>query len=159
MLPPAQNALLKILEEPPPSAVFILTATNRFALLETMRSRVRVISLEDQAVPENPEHCECALEIIERLSLGEEAGVLALLAKYEKDKQGFTQLLTVLRGCLTRFMVTGGYKGRGAPLSPRRLWGVAEAAENVLAANESNVGGLLLGCSLCARMFEVGEMP
>ena len=42
----AQNALLKILEEPPGYAVFILTAENRSALLETVLSRAVVISVE-----------------------------------------------------------------------------------------------------------------
>nr|WP_242987406.1 DNA polymerase III subunit delta' [Anaerobacterium chartisolvens] len=35
----AQNCLLKILEEPPPYAVIILTASNYKALMETIRSR------------------------------------------------------------------------------------------------------------------------
>ncbi|MCL2857818.1 MAG: hypothetical protein FWE19_08935 [Oscillospiraceae bacterium] len=159
MLAPAQNALLKILEEPPASAVFILTTTNRFSLLETVRSRVRVISLESEDAHEAPEHIECAQEIIELLSRGEEARVLACFAKYEKDKLGVIQMLTALRGCLTRYMIAGGYKGGGAPLSPHRLWDFAAVTEDALADAESNVGGLLLGCSICARMFEASEMP
>ena len=39
MTPQAQNCLLKILEEPPRHAVFILTTANSNALLETVRSR------------------------------------------------------------------------------------------------------------------------
>ncbi|MDR2909671.1 MAG: AAA family ATPase [Oscillospiraceae bacterium] len=42
----AQNALLKILEEPPGAAVFLLTCKNRSMLLETVRSRVASLSLE-----------------------------------------------------------------------------------------------------------------
>ncbi|MBR3148635.1 MAG: hypothetical protein IKF64_00550 [Eubacterium sp.] len=42
----AQNAILKILEEPPSYAVFILTVDNKSALLETVLSRSVVISLE-----------------------------------------------------------------------------------------------------------------
>ena len=41
----AQNALLKILEEPPSYAVFILTAENRSAMLETILSRVMTVSV------------------------------------------------------------------------------------------------------------------
>ena len=36
----AQNALLKLLEEPPAGVLFVLTCDNRFKLLETVRSRV-----------------------------------------------------------------------------------------------------------------------
>lgn len=42
----AQNAILKILEEPPSYAVFILTVNTKSALLETVLSRSVVISLE-----------------------------------------------------------------------------------------------------------------
>jgi len=42
----AQNALLKIIEEPPPHAVFILTCDNKAKLLETVVSRVISITLE-----------------------------------------------------------------------------------------------------------------
>lgn len=41
----AQNALLKILEEPPDTAVFILTTQNREKLLQTVLSRVVTIPL------------------------------------------------------------------------------------------------------------------
>lgn len=42
----AQNALLKILEEPPSYAVFILTAENRTMLLPTVLSRVVTVSVD-----------------------------------------------------------------------------------------------------------------
>lgn len=41
----AQNAFLKILEEPPNNVVFILTTSNRMGLLETVLSRVAILSL------------------------------------------------------------------------------------------------------------------
>ena len=41
----SQNALLKILEEPPAYAIFILTVTNKSAMLPTVLSRSMVISL------------------------------------------------------------------------------------------------------------------
>lgn len=42
----AQNALLKVLEEPPKYALFILTTTTKSAMLETVLSRSVVITLE-----------------------------------------------------------------------------------------------------------------
>lgn len=50
MLPPAQNALLKILEEPPAYGVFILLTDNGEKLLPTVRSRCTELSLT--ALPE-----------------------------------------------------------------------------------------------------------
>lgn len=51
MLPPAQNALLKILEEPPAYGVFILLTDNAEKLLPTVRSRCTELSLT--TLPEN----------------------------------------------------------------------------------------------------------
>ncbi len=50
MLPPAQNALLKILEEPPKYGVFLLLTDNPEKLLPTIRSRCRELKLT--AIPE-----------------------------------------------------------------------------------------------------------
>ena len=59
MLPQAQNALLKILEEPPSHVIFILTCDNRSSLLETIRSRC--VSLNLTPVP-----WEQAAEVLRR---------------------------------------------------------------------------------------------
>ena len=45
----AQNALLKLLEEPPVGTVLMLTATSGQALLPTIRSRAQAISLQPPA--------------------------------------------------------------------------------------------------------------
>ena len=50
MLPPAQNALLKVLEEPPAYGVFFLLTDNPEKLLPTVRSRCVELSLT--ALPE-----------------------------------------------------------------------------------------------------------
>lgn len=51
----AQNALLKILEEPPAHVVFVLTCLNRSALLPTVLSRTLCVTLgpvgEEEALP------------------------------------------------------------------------------------------------------------
>jgi len=46
MNPSAQNAILKILEEPPPQALIILTAEQPGRLLPTLRSRVHKLALQ-----------------------------------------------------------------------------------------------------------------
>jgi DNA polymerase III subunit delta' len=48
----AANALLKTLEEPPPTSRLILTTTNPTALLPTIRSRCQVIRFAPIAAPE-----------------------------------------------------------------------------------------------------------
>ena len=51
MLPPAQNALLKVLEEPPKYGVFVLLTDNPEKLLPTIRSRC--VELKLTALPES----------------------------------------------------------------------------------------------------------
>lgn len=45
MLPPAQNKLLKILEEPPANVYFLLGATSEFSVLSTIKSRAKRLEL------------------------------------------------------------------------------------------------------------------
>lgn len=52
MLQPAQNAFLKVLEEPPENVMFILTVTSANMLLETVRSRSRIYSLYPAEIDE-----------------------------------------------------------------------------------------------------------
>ena len=56
MNPSAQNALLKLIEEPPEYAVFLLLATNKTVFLETVLSRSVVISLEGVDYSEGAEY-------------------------------------------------------------------------------------------------------
>ncbi|MBQ8980161.1 MAG: hypothetical protein IJ077_00965 [Eubacterium sp.] len=51
----AQNAILKILEEPPSYAVLILTVNSKSALLETVLSRSVVLTLEGVDAPQGAE--------------------------------------------------------------------------------------------------------
>ncbi len=46
----SQNALLKILEEPPKNVYFILTASSKNALLPTVRSRVCILSGQEKSL-------------------------------------------------------------------------------------------------------------
>lgn len=48
----SQNALLKIIEEPPPYLTFMILVKNAAALLDTVRSRSIVLTLENYTIPE-----------------------------------------------------------------------------------------------------------
>ncbi len=49
---PAQNALLKTLEEPPGHAIILMVAQSERALLETVRSRLRLVRFAPLEVPD-----------------------------------------------------------------------------------------------------------
>ena len=55
----AQNAILKILEEPPAYVLFLLTVTNKSAMLETVLSRCVTVTLDGVPAPQGAEYlCE-----------------------------------------------------------------------------------------------------
>lgn len=54
MTVPSQNALLKMLEEPPANTTFYLTCQSQMTMLPTIRSRAKTISLENTQIKEDP---------------------------------------------------------------------------------------------------------
>ena len=74
MLAPAQNAFLKVLEEPPENVMFIMTVNSSAALLRTVRSRSRIISLY-------PPEANEAAEVLGRLFPDEDKNKLSEAAK------------------------------------------------------------------------------
>lgn len=58
MLESSRNALLKILEEPPEDAVFILTTSRRQAVMQTILSRVRTYSFAERTQKQQNEVIE-----------------------------------------------------------------------------------------------------
>lgn len=76
---PAASALLKILEEPPPSAMFILATTDPHKIIETILSRCQRINLNKIMIKDIVEH----LEMISKKEGVEKAdrAVMELIAK------------------------------------------------------------------------------
>ncbi len=108
----AQNALLKLLEEGPAYAAFLLMCDRSGALLETIRSRCALVRLEEGAPPEDPDAAAFA-----RLLGGKEGDELArcaFLARLElekPDRQRLEEFLTALAALLDD-AVLGGVTGQ-----------------------------------------------
>jgi DNA polymerase-3 subunit delta' len=87
---PAQNALLKILEEPNPDTVFLLTATSAMNVLPTIASRTQKIELHAIGLKDSLNywkdsgHSQQAIESAWRLS-GGYAGLLNALLSEDKE--------------------------------------------------------------------------
>ena len=106
MLPPSQNALLKILEEPPAYGVFILLTDNAEKLLPTVRSRCTELSLT--ALPENvlrpalEKACPQATPQQITGAIGRSGGYLgqamALLEQSEESSESTLQFLKAYAG-------------------------------------------------------------
>ena len=85
MNPQAQNALLKVLEEPPKNVVFILLAPSKTMLLDTIISRCVLISLSESTLSDDT-FTKAADEFISLLISGSEYDMLKLLTPFEKSR-------------------------------------------------------------------------
>lgn len=85
----AQNALLKILEEPPAYATFILLCDTHSVLLGTILSRVAVFTLGEEVKNESDEtYVEClklAKDLAVKTAAKDQIGLLKVTASFDKD--------------------------------------------------------------------------
>lgn len=97
----AQNALLKILEEPPEHTLLILSTTTKETLLPTILSRCKIVQLEEEQTKlseKEQEGLQTFLEALPEMGIGERLKKAETLAK-DKDKaiEWITKLILVAR--------------------------------------------------------------
>lgn len=135
----AQNALLKILEEPPYFVSFILVADNAGSLLETVRSRC-VTHYHNGPEDEPPAEARARAE--EYLSFAAAGARISLLSfANENGDLSNGELLDLV--CAARLLLADMLCGRLSPMQMSRarllqLYGLMQTAERYLRAN---VGG------------------
>lgn len=96
MNPAAQNALLKVLEEGPAYAAFLLSATQPGRLLDTVRSRCELLCLPPEEDKPDPELERQAAALAELLLTGTELDTAQALVEVELDKPKPDQLSALL---------------------------------------------------------------
>ena len=157
----SQNALLKILEEPPENVIFILTAASAAVLLPTVRSRLQVFHVAGESLPADWSLAERLARSV--LSPGG-ADLLFGLAELVKDRGTFRgvlkQLLLLFRDALvqrsggkalisgreeTVNMLSGG-------LTRRSLMRMVEETETARNALVQNANTALLSAVYCAGL-------
>lgn len=84
---PAQNAMLKVLEEPPENTLIILTAERKELLLPTIQSRLSLVELETEAKPvgESNTHYHTALKQILSKGVGEKLKLAQDVSKSREE--------------------------------------------------------------------------
>lgn len=115
----AQNALLKILEEPPKGVVFILLCKSSSLLLQTVRSRCQIFSFESFEHKLYDKNIEsCVKNIIKGLFISTEWELLTATSKLIKDKILFRNVLDILTDILSGALrETFGLPGNIDPFS------------------------------------------
>lgn len=94
MFSQAQNAFLKLFEEPPDGVLFLMTCQTRMKLLETIRSRAFILHVEwseEQDSPQRQQQSELeafAEKFASSLAAPADTDCLILTGRYCPDKQG-----------------------------------------------------------------------
>lgn len=158
----SQNALLKILEEPPQNVFFILTAASATALLPTVRSRVQVFSAAGGG--DLPGDWETAERLARAVLAPAEAELVFAAAGFAGNRETFRgvlrQLSALFRDALAgRSGGTAMVSGReetaaflSGGLTRRSLMQMLEETETARAALEQNANTALLAADYCARL-------
>ena len=152
MNPSAQNAMLKLLEEGPPYAAFLLIAGNAGGLLQTVRSRCEELALTPAGEPVSGETDQERRALAGKLAAClEKAGepelleTAAAVLDVKRSREELAALLDELVDQLTARAARGGDR--------RRLLRAAELVKTLRGAAMLNVnGGQIVGW-LCAGMF------
>lgn len=128
-----QNALLKILEEPPETVVFILLCESRMNLLPTVISRCSLFILNENEEKEDA-FSSSAGEFISLLFDNREYEMLILVRKYEKDRTKAQKFLVALKEeCLKRIKNGDTSNYKCAVLS--KIFDTADSCIESVAAN------------------------
>lgn len=93
----AQNALLKVLEEGPSYAAFLLLAAEPGKLLSTIHSRCETLTLPPNEEKPDPQLLEKAEQLADLLLNGDELNVAEGLTALEQEKLKSAQLAELLK--------------------------------------------------------------
>lgn len=109
-----QNALLKLLEDGPHYAVFLLLAQNPKALLETVRSRCQTVSVSGEQAQVAQEHVLQAQELIRLLEAEQPLALLEKTITLEKCKR--EELIPLLEALMQQ-LAQGALAGKDKHLA------------------------------------------
>ena len=153
----SQNAFLKILEEPPQSTLFILTAESSKKMLSTILSRVQVFTLKNEkAVDEQVD--ALALDIIEGILSSSEQKLLLATAKLNNRvlfKDTINAVSEYLRQGLNHSvgntLQSDTAKAIAKKLTRQRIIGLIELSSKAIIRSDRNVNMALLTTWLCGE--------
>lgn len=125
----AQNAVLKVLEEPPSYVKFILVCNSKTNMLETILSRCVVFSLssDDEASVLSEKTEKAVKDMVSAITAPEEYSLIKEAGAFEKDKDLLREVISEL---INVFRDAAFIKGGGKP----SLSHVPDAAEKAAAS-------------------------
>lgn len=174
MLAPAQNAFLKLFEEPPVGVMFIMTCRSSQKLLETVRSRAYLLRVRGEKAAPNEADVEL-FAFAERfaVALASESDKEAMLltgrfcrapAKNPDTRKELARLFVMLERIFREALVIGAGAGGIIPesceaakalsrtLPPERVGAMLGTLPELAAANRSNAPISLMTSAICVRL-------
>lgn len=157
----SQNALLKVLEEPPANILFLLTAGSASALLPTIRSRVEIFSFAGRTAPEG---CGEASQIARAVLSKNGTDLLFAAAPLIQDRiklRGALEHLTLIfrdaavfrSGCSASLSgEEAAASALGGALTRERLLQLYQETQKTRRALEQNANAALLVTAYCASL-------
>lgn len=163
----SENALLKILEEPPAGVYFLLTCDSRAAMLPTILSRATVLSVAGDGLPFSEETLHTAAEIALAVGAPSEISLLEKTAVLEKNRE---EICNVLQ-CLAELFAAALRVKSGAPqqavdkasqalaaqFTKAKLYALWQATCSLCADAEYNANTNLLLTGICYQLRRAAE--
>ncbi len=135
---PAQNAALKLLEEPPEWTVFLLCTENAMLLLPTVRSRCALYSIAGEADEPGETASELAVGYLRAVNTRDAAQIMRWCAANENtDAQTAAAFLEALRQKLADLLSFRRQGGRLSRAELMRLCTLSERCTRYLKVNTS----------------------
>ncbi len=139
----AQNAFIKILEEPPKNVVFIICTEFLSALISTIRSRCQIFKfLENEDVCNDVENL--AKDFTKAVLNDDKIEILSLSGKIPNDRIFFKQFINKV----LEFLI----KNCNSDFLKENIVEKIDVLKNILEMSEKNVNFNLLVCTLCAKI-------
>lgn len=152
MNPSAQNALLKILEEPPRHVRFILTAETPSLLLDTVRSRCAEIRLLSEDTETDEEAASAASDFLKAVKGGDLALAQYAYSLEKLDKTIFPAFIREVKKLAVGQLKSG-------KLSPSELFRITSAMDDAAVYLKLNVNPVHISGMLCAKLLHEPNMP
>lgn len=158
----AQNALLKILEEPPGYVSFIILTASKNAMLQTVLSRTTVYTLDEELSDSDEERLKArstAEKILTAASSDSEKELLKLTAEFEKDRNLLklcaTELYRLCSETVLRKTTASDIEPSEIELSfsTARLFEISEHCNKIIKYADANMNSNLLASLFCAGLI------
>lgn len=156
----AQNAILKILEEPPSYVFFIIVTTSRSTMLETVLSRVQTYSLLSDEEKITDKECEAVKNFIKALLNVNELALVEQTAVFIKNNQFAKRILGILSEVFRDALVLkSGYSREVRfseevnllynKLTAKSLMQLVEVCDELIGSIDQNCNNNLLVVRMC----------